>query len=151
MQVHSPIPDPDHTVTGPQTAPTAPHSCNPCPPLPLGSGALQVSLPDGSQSSSLGIPTPASTSTCPFPRCRSLSSPLLISLRKVVHHGLFVSITFGQCHGKELFLFPAYSYCFPGPNVFRILLYPTWEQKPLGILADAKKNFRGIHCYRAKN
>lgn len=98
-QVHSSIPDRGHTVTGPQTAPTVPATpAHLTPPLAL-SGLVHSGQPSrGLTEQLLGeIPTPASASTCPLPRCGSATSPLLLSLRKIVHQGLFVSITVGQC------------------------------------------------------
>lgn len=145
MQAHASIPDPGPPSLGPSSS-----HCSPLlqslPRLPLGSGALQVSPPDGSRSTSLGR-SPLLIYLClPIPQVWELQFSQEHSSSRFV-----CIITFRQCHGKELFIFPAYSYCFSGPKAFRILLCPTWTQTPLGILADAKKRFRGIRCYRAKN
>lgn len=117
----------------------------PAPPPSL-AWALRVSLPEGFHTP-LHLPTPQvwKLKFSATPRTGSFF-PAMQFTKISLYPPLFTSPI-----EKNGFIFPGHSYCFPRPKVFHTLLYPTWKQKPLGILADAKGNFRRMCCNSAKN
>lgn len=101
---------------GPSSSHCSP-SCNPCPASLSGLVHSKSAFQTAHGACPWGDPHSSSTSTCPFPRCGSSSS-----LRNIVHQGLFVSITFLQCRGKELLIFSSLFLLLPRT---KSLLHPS--------------------------